>query len=206
MDEIRNKLKELKQDNIDKVFERELKNKQLFELHKGLNISAFSSHQELFDYCFATLSGYGALDIGTGCGVFLYKTLTSSFEYPRICVDPYPIKVQAGWDFHQMNGLDVLNQFKENSFDYVQSIETLEHLSEEDSTKLAADMIKIARKAVLITSCGLSHHTGPENEALVAKNPAIAYQGQPNIQNLMDLGYSVRLIEGYQILAWYIKD
>jgi hypothetical protein len=189
------------------VLEIEDRNRKLFEKHSNLNIGGFKSHFELFDYAFGKHflknGGCGVLDIGTGAaGVFLLEALSKTFVLPRIAIDAFEVSAPLGWQKIVMNGRDI-DKFGK-IFDHVQCIETLEHVLEKEQEEIVRKMRDVSRGTCLITCCGLSHHLGELNKQSVERNLFLDYKGQPNIEMLMDLGYKVKLIGAYQILAWAI--
>lgn len=192
--------------NVESVLTREAKNRVLFKKHADLVHPHLHSHEDTFILAFGRIpSGVGVLDIGTGrTGVFMGGALTRNFKKPRICSDiDTNIAVPDGWKKRVVSATDILNVFGRRSFDHVQCCETMEHMDENVSTNVANQMIKLTRKTVLITCCGLSHHLGPLNMTFVRENKYLDYKGQPNIEDLLNLGYKVKLIANYQIIAWY---
>lgn len=105
-------------------------------------------------------------------------------------------------------GVDVLELDKfygENEFDFVQCTEVLEHIA--DSRRALEQLVRVAKKAVFITSADEIHHEGEEQIAIEKFNKYQAYVKQPSIQDLLDLGFQVRIEENKkrQIIAWLIK-
>lgn len=105
-------------------------------------------------------------------------------------------------------GVDVqeLDKFYgENSFDYVQCVETLEHVP--DTKKALEQLKRVARKAVFITSADEMHHVGHEQEEIEKFNKNQAYILQPQPKDMKELGYEVRVEETVkrQLVAWLIK-
>ncbi len=194
--------------DFESVIIREDKNWALFQKHANLVYPNLDSHKAFFELAFGRMpSGVGVLDIGTGrSGVFMHGVLDTNFVSPKICSDiDTNINSPVGWEIRVMSGTDILKVFGENSFDHIQCCETMEHMDEDASLDMAMQMIKATRKTSFITSCGLIHHVGPENIAIVKENKYLDYKGQPNIEGLIDLGYNVRLIANYQIVAWFDK-
>ena len=195
--------------NFDSVMAREDKTRELFARHQDLVRPYPTSHVNYFETAFGKLpSGTGVLDLGTGnAGVLCVWEHIANFLPPRIASDIHAedMNVTPGFTGQEMSALDALAKFGPDSFDHVQCCETLEHVEEEESAEIARQMTVLTRKTALITSCGLSHHLGPDNMEKVAKNHYLNYKGQPNIETLMSLGYQVRLLSNYQILAWYTK-
>lgn len=192
------------------IIAKEDANWELFLKHTDKVIPFFygeNCHLEIFEYAFGRgYTAVGVLDIGTGVGVFLERHLTRCFLPPRIGVDViHPTVPEKGWFELALEGSDVLKHFGENSFDHVQCIETLEHVGNDVAMDIAEQMLKVSRKTCLITSMGLGHHVGDATVKALGKNPFLDYKGQPNIEDLMKLGYNVRLVGNYQVLAWYCK-
>lgn len=101
--------------------------------------------------------------------------------------------------------LELNKHYKKNEFDYVQCCEVLEHV--ENSEKALKNLVKVAKKAVFITSADEMHHIGPEQEAIEKINVNQKYVKQPSIDILKKLGFEVRVehFEKRQIVAWLIK-
>jgi len=197
--------------NADEVIVREDKTRELFLRHPELVIPYPPSHAALFTTAFGGVmpSGTGVLDLGTGnAGVLCVWEHVNNFLPPRIASDIHisDMNVTPGFDGIELSADKVLERFGQNAFDHVQCCETLEHVDEDVSAAIAKQMTQVTRKTAFITSCGLSHHMGPLNMEKCANNVYLNYKGQPNIETLMDLGYQVRLMGNYQILAWYIKN
>lgn len=158
---------------------------------------------------FKDLTFESILDVGAGHG--------GVFDIDFWEKDPN-VKVREACDIHWIRpmsslwttklGVDVtkLNDFyEEKSFDFFQCIETLEHVP---NSRLALEQLKrVAKKAVFITSADETHHEGPEQEAIEKINKYQAYIEQPKINDLIDLGYQVRIEseQKRQIVAWLIK-
>lgn len=191
-----------------KLEEYELGNAQIFERHQDLVASSVAPEQaDRFVQVFGgDITGVGVLDIGTGdAGVFGADYLTQGFLPPRIGTDIFEANVPIGWESKILDGKKILESFGANSFDHVQCLETLEHVPKGKDLEIARQMKEVTRSTCLITCCGLSHHIGQQIIPQVEKNSHISYKGQPNIEGLMDLGYSVRLLGNYQIFAWLLK-
>jgi len=195
--------------NADEVIVREDQTRELFGRHQDLVIPSATSHVNYFELAFGKLpSGTGVLDLGTGnAGALCVWEHIANFLPPRIASDIHieDMNVTPGFTGMQLSADKVLETFGPNSFDHVQCCETLEHVDEQVSADIARQMTVVTRKTALITSCGLSHHMGPINMEKCKANKYLEYKGQPNIETLMALGYQVRLLSNYQILAWYTK-
>ena len=189
--------------NAEKIIPREDKTWEMFQRHPELVVPNAKDHPDIFHIALGGLpTGTGALDVGTGdAGVLMWGYLTEAFSPPRVASDIFEIRESPGWERRILKGEDILEVFGENSFDHVQCCETLEHLDEDVGLNIAEQMIKVARKTALVTSCGLSHHLGPENMEKVKRNKYLDYKGQPSIEGLLDLGYKVALSGNYQIMA-----
>jgi len=158
---------------------------------------------------FKDLNFNSILDVGAGHGGVFdldYWENNPNVVTKEACDIHWIRPMPDGWK--TSTGIDVtkLDQFYEaDSFDYVQCVETLEHVPD---TRLALEQLKrVARKAVFITSADEMHHIGPEQEAIEKINQYQAYIEQPKIQDLIDLGFQVRVegLEKRQIVAWLIK-
>ena len=165
-------------------------------------------HVGLLKYCFGSaLSGIGVLDVGTGkAGVFCADYLNNNFSYPHMCTDAFECTAPQGWSAKVMEADGLLATFGEGAFDYVQMIETAEHLHEHEQRSIVEQLIKVSRRYVVVTSMGIFHHLGPANEALCKVNPFMAYKGQPNPEMLEGLGMNVVVVRGYQIIGWMDKQ
>ena len=148
------------------------------------------------------------LDVGAGHGGvfdldFWEKNNTKRKEACDIhWIRPMP----EGWTTKiGVNVLELDKHYNENEFDFVQCMETLEHVP---NNKTALEQLKrVAKKAVFITSSDETHHEGEEQIAIEKINKYQAYIEQPKIQDLLDLGFEVRVEETHkrQIIAWLIK-
>lgn len=158
---------------------------------------------------FMGLDCTSVLDVGAGHG--------GVFDLARWDMDPRVTRKEAcdiywirdlppGWAVRV--GVDVCaldDAYAENEFDFVQCCEVLEHVV--DTRRALEQLVRVARKAVFITSADETHHEGPEQAAIEKINAHQAYVGQPKIQDLVDLGFEVRVDSGTkrQIVAWLIK-
>lgn len=149
------------------------------------------------------------LDVGTGHGGVFdldFWERNSNVTRKQACDIKWIRPLPEGWNVKL--GVDVtkLDQFfDENEFDFVQCIETLEHVP---NSKLALQqLVRVAKKAVFITSADEVHHQGPEQEAIEKINQFQAYVEQPKVQDMIDLGFQVRVddIDKRQLIAWLIK-
>jgi len=149
------------------------------------------------------------LDVGAGHGGvfdldYWEKNNTSRKEACDIFwIRPMP----NGWT--TKTGVDVMEldkHYKENEFDFVQCCETLEHVA---NPKLALQQLKrVARKAVFLSSADEMHHIGEEQLAIEKENPNQAYRGQPSVEDMVELGFTVMVEaeEKRQLFAWLIKS
>jgi len=95
--------------------------------------------------------------------------------------------------------------YQKDEFDFVQCCEVLEHV---DDNRLALEqLVRVAKKAVFISSADESHHWGPEQERIEQINEHQKYICQPKIKDLLELGFQtfVEHNERKQIVAWLIK-
>jgi len=159
---------------------------------------------------FKDITCTSVLDVGAGHGgVFDIDFWENN---PRVArksaCDMFWIRdLPLGWSTQV--GVDVckLDEFyAPESFDFVQCCEVLEHVP--DPKKALEQLVRVARKAVFITSADEMHHMGPEQDAIEQVNKYQAYIKQPSIQDLKDLGFEVRVeeFERRQIIAWLIKE
>ena len=149
------------------------------------------------------------LDVGAGHG--------GVFDLDRWENDPKVLKKEAcdiywirdlpsSWTTKlQVNVLELDKYYLENEFDFVQCCEVLEHVP--DNKKALKQLIRVAKKAVFITSADEMHHLGEEQEAIEKINQYQAYVKQPSIEDLLELGFEIRIEEKEkrQIIAWYLK-
>jgi hypothetical protein len=186
---------------------RERENEVIFNRHLDLWTEYPADHPGSYLMAFGQLpAGRGFLDIGSaGGGAFMGPAMEQRFEPPRVVSDVIAPFVPAGWEGRTMDGVDLLTTFGPAAFDMVQCCEAMEHMTAAKATDIAHQMIAVSRRYCFITSCGLAHHICPGTAASVQNNPAVAYQGQPDIEALMALGYTVRIANGYQIFAWLTK-
>jgi len=209
IDAIRGKHSDCRHHGYDEetVLRLEIENMRLFEKYKHLTFepTEYTSHFDTYRCTFETtvLSGTGILDIGAGeSGPLLCGQNTQMFQPPRMVIDPCPnlmSHIPTGWNGLCETGLNAIKHFGKNSFDHVQSLETLEHMTQKEAHQLAQDMYDMSRKTGLLTSAGLCVHLGPQTVAFLDRNPTMMYHGQPNIEVLMEIGYTVRLKTGYGI-------
>jgi len=149
------------------------------------------------------------LDVGAGHG--------GVFDLDRWERDPKVTRKEAcdlfwirtmpeGWITRlEVDACELDKHYQPNSFDFVQCCEVLEHIP--DNKRALEQLVKVAKKAVFITSADEMHHIGPEQEAIEKFNKHQAYVGQPKIKDLEDLGFEVRVTDDAmrQIVAWLIK-
>lgn len=148
------------------------------------------------------------LDVGAGHGgVFdLDFWQTKNLKRKEACDIHWIREMPEGWNTKL--GVDVTKldeHYSENEFDFVQCLETLEHVP---NSRLALEQLKkVARKAVFITSADETHHEGEEQTAIEKINKYQAYVKQPSVNDLLDLGFEVRVEEKNkrQLIAWLIK-
>lgn len=105
-------------------------------------------------------------------------------------------------------GVDVLEldkHYAENEFDFVQCVETLEHVP--NNKKALEQLIRVAKMAVFITSADEGQHRGPEQAAIEKFNQYQKYLEQPKVDDMLELGFEVRVedFDKRQLIAWYIK-
>jgi hypothetical protein len=193
--------------NYDKsVVEREIENYRLFEKYSNLHIAPyiFSDHYKFYPiiFCKSILMGKGILEVGCGeSGPFLLSQNTEYFEKPRVAVDPGAVAIpdDGSWSRQMIGGEVILKTFGENSFDFVQAMECLEHVPQDVSHNIARQVMLCARRYALISCASLGVHIGPNTQAYIDRNKYMPYWGQPNIEYLMSLGYQIKLMTGYGI-------
>lgn len=149
------------------------------------------------------------LDVGAGHG--------GVFDLERWDRDPKVVRKEAcdlfwirqmpaDWVTRlEVDACELDKHYRPGSFDFVQCCEVLEHIP---NNRLALEqLVKVAKKAVFITSADEMHHIGPEQEALEKINKAQAYVGQPKVKDLEELGFEVRVTDDAyrQLVAWLIK-
>jgi hypothetical protein len=146
------------------------------------------------------------LDVGAGHGGVFDVDYWINTPTKEACDIRWIRELPKGWVVKL--GIDVVKldeYYREQQFDFVQCTEVLEHV--EESRLALIQLVRVARKAVLITSCDETHHLGPEQEAIEKVNPYQAYIQQPRVSDLLDLGFQVRVetSERRQLVAWLIK-
>lgn len=145
------------------------------------------------------------LDVGAGHGgVFDYGYWTERPMERRVACDIFHVRpMEGGWE--TMVGVDVMRltrHFPSGSFDYIQCIETLEHV--DDPKKALEEMCVVARKLVVITSADEEHHRGPAQEESEKWNQHLKFKRQPQVQDMLGLGFQVG-VDNYnqrQLIAW----
>ena len=148
------------------------------------------------------------LDVGAGHGgVFDLEFWEKKGNVKKEACDIYWIRgMPSGWSLR--TGVDVQElekHYKPNEFDFVQCCEVLEHVP--NSKKALEQLVKIAKKAVFITSADEMHHQGEEQENIEKINKYQAYIKQPSVEDMLSLGFQVRVehFEKRQLIAWLIK-
>lgn len=151
------------------------------------------------------------LDVGAGHGgVFdkahwdarLHNIPTAKKE---ACDIEWIRPMEGGWTTKlKVDACNLTASYPEKSFDLVQCFECLEHVP--DPRRALEEMIKVARKLVIMTSADEAHHTGPEQDAIEKVNPFQKYIKQPSVADLRDLGFEVRmdLWSNRQLIAWKV--
>lgn len=149
------------------------------------------------------------LDVGAGHG--------GVFDIARWNDDPTVVRREA-CDIHWIRpmpafwttkiGVDVQEldkHYGKDEFDYVQCCEVLEHVP--DNRKALEQLVRVAKKAVFISSADEMHHIGPEQEAIEKINVHQKYVAQPKISDLRELGFTTYVTSDAmrQIVAWLIK-
>jgi SAM-dependent methyltransferase len=159
---------------------------------------------------FAGMTFSSILDVGAGHGGVFdldFWEKNPSVTRKEAC-DIYWIRpMPFGWV--TKIGVDVTEldkHYGENEFDFVQCMETLEHVP--NSRKALEQLKRVAKKAVFITSADEEHHKGSEQEEIEKINKYQKYVVQPKVNDLLELGYQVRVEESQkrQLIAWLIKD
>lgn len=145
------------------------------------------------------------LDVGAGHGgVFDYGYWTNKPMERRAACDIFHVRPMEGvWEVHiGVDAMKLSEHFPEKSFDYIQCMETLEHV--DDPRKALEEMCKVARKLVIITSADEEHHRGPAQEAIEKWNEHLKFKCQPKVKDMLDLGFKVG-VDNYnqrQLIAW----
>jgi SAM-dependent methyltransferase len=88
--------------------------------------------------------------------------------------------------------------FEPKSFDAVIAIEVLEHLEKEEGQKLIANMEKWARKKIIIST-----PNGYLYQTEVDGNPLQEYKSGWSVEELKNLGFKVRGLNGFKPLRGY---
>lgn len=149
------------------------------------------------------------LDVGAGHGgVFDLDYWEKNNCTRKEACDIFWIRpMPSGWVTKTgVNVMELDKHYHENEFDYVQCVETLEHV--ENPRKALEQLKRVAKKAVFISSADEMHHIGEEQIAIEAINPNQAYKGQPSVEDMVELGYTVMVEEKErrQLFAWLIKN
>lgn len=143
------------------------------------------------------------LDVGAGHGGCIDKNYWDNQNIRRVACDFDRVRPSEKWECHE--GVDVLKlsqYYGEKSFDIVNCMEVLEHVS--DTRKALEELCAVARKLVMISSADETHHWGDQYDRICEINPACKYIEQPRISDLVELGFEayVEHHERRQIFAW----
>ena len=127
----------------------------------------------------------------------MIKRVATDLDFVRELPEPWVV----------VNGVDALNlllHFGIKSYDYVQCMETLEHIESRHHVELLTQLCKVARKLVVITSADEEQHRGPEQALAEDRNPHTRYLGQPGVMTLRSQGFqvAVALPRKRQLVAW----
>jgi SAM-dependent methyltransferase len=156
---------------------------------------------------FSGLEFESVLDVGAGHGGVFDIAFWENKAIRKEACDIFWMREHPK-DWKTTIGVNVLELDKfygENEFDFVQCTEVLEHV--EDSRLALEQLVRVAKKAVFITSADEVHHVGEEQDAIEKFNKYQAYVKQPKIEDLVELGFEVRVDSPSkrQIIAWLIK-
>lgn len=159
---------------------------------------------------FKNVPRYSILDVGAGHGGVFdlhYWESTAGIVRKEACDIHWIREMPAGWT--TKIGVDVCaldKHYAANEFDFVQCCEVLEHVP--DTRKALEQLVRVAKKAVFITSADEMHHIGPEQERIEKINKHQAYVEQPKVSDLLELGFTVRVDNDTrrQLIAWLIKE
>lgn len=154
---------------------------------------------------YAGLKVESVLDVGAGHGgVFDCGYLTDLQMTRREACDIHWIRpMDSAWATRV--GVDaerLTSYYDEKSFDLVQCMEVLEHMP--NPLKALEQFCEVARKIVVITSADEEHHRGDEQVAIEKINPYQKYVGQPSVDGMRDLGFTVMVdnLTRRQLIAW----
>lgn len=169
-------------------------------------IQYYPNPEGFFRNIHAPLNIESILDVGAGHGGVFDGGYWNPKPILKVAADMAFVRpTDPSWRIDlRVDATRLLTHYGEKSFDMVQCLETLEHIP--DNRSALEEMVKVARKAVFITSCDRGHHQGPLYEESVKRNPYNAYTGQPKIKDLIALGFHVHVehTECRQIIAWKI--
>lgn len=145
------------------------------------------------------------LDVGAGHGGVFDKEFWDKRDMDtREACDIFWIRPMGpGWFTKtKVDACELTKHYPEKSFDFVQCIETLEHIP--DSAKALRELCKIATKFIFITSADEGHHRGPEQAAIEKINEHQKYVVQPSVKVMKELGFDVRVETTVkrQLIAW----
>lgn len=148
------------------------------------------------------------LDVGAGhSGVFDKAYWERRALSKRVACDIFWIRPMEGpWEIIVPVDVHTLvDTFKPDSFDWVQCMETLEHVENPEAAIL--QIMQVCRVGAMVTSMGIGHHLGPEQEAIEKTNPHQAFRRQPDPEFMLDHGWQVFTnMEDCQIIGIYIKS
>lgn len=145
------------------------------------------------------------LDVGAGRGgVFDMGYWQGRIMERCHACDLYWMKeLPANWNVRVGVNVEELTKFyPRKSFDMVQCMEVLEHVARPLAS--IVQLCEVARKFVLISTTDEESHKGEEQKEIEKINPGQKYIGRPSPEELMQLGFTVRLAEQNpgQLVAW----
>jgi len=142
------------------------------------------------------------LDVGAGHGgVYDYHHWDAAPLARREACDIHWIRpMSAQWTLRL--GVDAQQlPYADHAFDVVQCMEVLEHV--EDPRRALEELVRVAKKFVVISSADETHHQGPEQEAIEKVNVHQKYIRQPRVEDLQQLGFMVCIGENRRhLFAW----
>jgi len=141
------------------------------------------------------------LDAGCGKSSPITRVRGNFHKVGLDIYEPYLLKCreQSMYDDYVLGDVRDL-PFKSNFFDYVMSIEVLEHLNKLDGLKMIKEMTRVAKKKIILTTPNgfLSTFAGAED------NPTECHLSGWTYNELKELGLKVYGLNGLKFL-WTIK-
>jgi len=143
------------------------------------------------------------LDVGVGhSGVFNYWYWQSQKLTLKACLDVCYIRPDIDGSWHKVIASATNLPFKDSCFDLAQSTEMIEHVSPKRHVEVLSELIRVAAKAVFLTSSDITAHLGDGQRKAEEKNPFQKYLGIVDIKLLKNFRFRILLHNGHKIKAF----